>query len=617
MRDVTIGWPDYEQSRQEELGRYAMTFDEPEPAFDSVVELLCHICAVPFGGISIVDQDTVWLKARQGVELCSVARSVSFCTIAIESGHDLFLVPDTAADPRFQTHPLVKDAPHVRYYAATPLVSQAGFAIGTLWVMDTKPNALGQKQLDLLRMVGSHAESLLDARYLSGGLKLYNRSGFLRQVRDRLNGPGHERLAIGCVNIRGLRYLNDVYGYAAGDLAIEEVARHLRLWWDEAAETASGRPVAAHLEGGNFALLVAGAGARNSVSELVDSLRRCSVRLDEQPMQVITTVSLLDCPDDGPVAPALLDRAVLIAREAPNSGICVLHDGAVNSAGDDDGLGADLRAALAGKADGGLLEVNFQPVFDLAMAELTGFETLLRWDHPSLGPLPPERFVQLAEHIGAAYQLDLYAFTSMCQSVAYWTESGLNPPLMSVNIARATLLADSLPSALLSITAEYGIGPDTIELEISAGGLIESRAMIDRVEALRTAGFSIAIDDFGTGLSNLDTLNRLPFDTVKIDRQFVDGVAFNSKTAELCRLMIETALALGVRLVCIGAQAGEDAHWLADNGVRLVQGWHFSEALRDEEAEGLIRQAAPPPAPSANNNVIVLHRWIREHRPHF
>jgi len=613
MRDVTTGWPDYEQSRLEELGRYAMTFDEPEPAFDSVVELLCHICAVPFGGISIVDKDTVWLKARQGVELCSVARSVSFCTIAIESGDDLFLIPDTAADPRFQTHPLVKDAPNVRYYAATPLISQAGFAIGTLWVMDLKPHALDGKRLDLLRMVGSHVESLLDARYLSGSLKLYSRSGFLRQVRDRLNGAERERLAIGCVNIRGLRYLNDIYGYAAGDLAIEEVARHIRMWQDELADSPC-KPLVAHLEGGNFSLLVAGAGARNAVSELVDSLRRCAVRLGDQPMQVITTVSLIDCPDDGPVAPALLDRAVLIAREAPNSGICVLHDGAVTQIGDDDRLAADLRAALAGKPEGGRLEVNFQPIFDVAMAELTGFETLLRWDHPSLGPLPPERFVPLAERIGAAYQLDLYAFTSMCQALEGWVAAGLAPPLMSVNIARATLLADSLGSALLSIAADHGIAPDGVELEISAAGLIESRAMIDRVEALRAAGFSIAIDDFGTGMSNLDSLNRLPFDTVKIDRQFVDGVAAAPKTAELCRLMVETAMALGVRLICIGAQAGEDAFWLADNGVRLIQGWHFAEALRDEDAESLIRQAAPKAAPSANSNVIVLHRWIREHR---
>lgn len=610
MRDMTTDWPDYEQARLDELTRYAMTFDEPEPAFDSAVELLCRLCSVPLGGISVVDRDTVWLKARHGVELSCVARSVSFCTVAIESGGDLFIVPDTALDPRFQDHPLVSDPPHVRYYAATPLVSQAGFPIGTLWVMDTVPNALDERQEELLRMVGSHVASLLDARYLSGNLKLYNRWGFLRQMRDRLGAQNREHLAVGCVNIRGLRYLNDAYGHAAGDLAIEAVARHLRMWRDELPGPDLGRPVVAHLEGGNFALMVTGANARAGVVGLVDGLRRCSIRLGDQPVQVVTTVSLVDCPAEAPVAAALLDRAALIAREAPNSGICVLHDGGVALVGDEDRLAIDLRTALAGKHTGGKLETHFQPILDISRTRLEGFETLLRWDHPSLGCLTPDRFVPLAERIGAAYQLDLFAFDSMCRALSAWRSAGLAPPLVSINIARATLLAASLSGALLAIAGENEITPDRIELEISAAGVVDSRSMIDRVKALRAAGFSIAIDDFGTGMSNLDSLNKLPCDTLKVDRQFVDGVASDPKTAKLCRLLIDAAAALGIRLICIGAQAEEDAHWLAANDVRLIQGWYFAEALPEEDAGDLIRRRAPRTGPSVDGNVTVLHRWM-------
>jgi EAL domain-containing protein (putative c-di-GMP-specific phosphodiesterase class I)/GGDEF domain-containing protein len=608
--DASAYEQEFERSRLKELGRYAMTFDEPEPAFDSAVDLLCHLCSVPLGGISVVDSDTVWLKARHGVELSRVARSVSFCTLAIQSGEDLFRVPDTALDPRFQSHPMVREAPHVRYYAAVPLFGQSGFAIGTLWVMDVKPNALDKRGEDALRMIASHVVTLLDARYLSDRLRLYNRAGFLRQMRDRMMGVSRNESVVGCVNIRGLRTINDTYGHAAGDLAIEEVARHLRAWRDEAQGSKVSSPVAANLEGGNFALMVAGAGARANVARLVDSLRRCAIKLNGQWIQVITTVSLIDCRGEAPDAPAVLDRALLIVREAPNSGICVLHDKGTTTAGSDEGLAVDLRAALAGQPSGGRLETQFQPIFDVAQGGLAGFEALLRWEHPTLGAVPPSRFLPLAERIGVLYQLDLYSFSSMCRVLAAWTDAGRAPPGMSINIARATVLAPSLGEALLAVAGEYGLSPRGIELEITAAGLVDPESLVDRVVALRSAGFSIAIDDFGTGMSNLDSLNTLPCDTLKIDRRFVGGLAFDGKAAGLYRLLIGIAGVLGVRLICIGAQTRDDTEWLAANGARLIQGWYFAGALSAEDAGRLLDRTMPDAEPLPSSSPVELHHWI-------
>ncbi len=603
----------YEQARLEDLGRYALTFDEPEPAFTSAVDLLCHICKTPFGGISVVDSDTVWLKARHGVELSCVARSVSFCTIAIASGQDLFIVPDTEQDPRFQAHPLVRAAPFVRYYAAVPLFSQAGFAIGTLWVMDLEPDALDKTGVDALRMVASHVTTLLDTHYLSGNLRLYNRAGFLRQMRDRLTRPEREPLFVGCVNLRGLRHINDTYGHEAGNRAVEEVARHIRAWRDETTGWQGGAPVIAYLDSGNFALALSGPDVRAKMGQLVDSLRRCEIRLENQRVPAVTTVSLVDGSGERPTAaPALLDKAALIAREAPNSGICVLHDESTPAGGLQETLARDLGAALAGKPGGGTLEVWFQPIFDIEQTRLAGFEGLLRWDHPTLGSIPPERFLPVGERMGASYQLDLFAFTSACRALATWREAGFAPPPVSVNLSRATLSARDLGVVLTGIAEEHGIAPGMIELEITAAGVIDPRSLVERVTTLRALGFSIAIDDFGSGMSNLDALRELPCDTLKINRPFIDGVADAPKTAELCRLMIGAAGALGVRLICIGAEREEDAQWLAGQSVRFTQGWYFAEAVPEEAALRLIRRARPDGGPTPSRNASLLRGWAKE-----
>lgn len=570
-----------EQTRLDELSRYAITFDEPEPAFDSAVDLVRHLTGAPLAGISIVDNETVWLKSRQGVDMCSVARSVSFCTIAIQADGDLFLVPDTRDDPRFKDHPLVLDAPHVRSYAAAPLHSQNGHAIGTLWLMDTRPNALDPMRQAVLRMMATHVVTLLDMRYLSGELRLRNRAGFVRQMRDRMANTDRGALVVGSVNLRGLRHINDAYGHEAGDLAIGEVARQLRAWGDAGQPDA---PLTGHLEGGNFAFLLQGEESRANAASLTDALRHASIPVGDQRLPVVATVSLVDCADMPPNTPALLDRAVLIAREAPNSGVSALIDQRDLAASSGGELAMDLQAVLAGNPSGGRLEVHYQPTFDIAQARLVGFEALSRWWHPSQGMISPGHFLPLAERMGALYQLDLHAFTQVCRTIAAWTAEGHPPPRISTNLARATLLVPDLCDTLTGIAANHGVSPQSIELEITEAGVVEQRALIGRVRDLRAAGFSIAIDDFGTGMSNVASLHELPCDTLKIDRRFVTGLANDPKAAALCRLLLGVAAALDVRVVCEGVEAESDAFWLHANGATLIQGWYFAKALTPEQA---------------------------------
>ncbi len=167
-----------------------------------------------------------------------------------------------------------------------------------------------------------------------------------------------------------------------------------------------------------------------------------------------------------------------------------------------------------------------------------------------------------------------------------------------------------LGDALLAVAEEYGLSPKGIELEITAAGLVDPESLVERVAALRAAGFSIAIDDFGTGMSNLDSLNTLPCDTLKIDRRFAVGLACDGKAAGLYRLLIGIAGVLGVRLICIGAQTREDTEWLAANGGCLIQGWYFAGALTAEDAGRLLDRTTVEAEPPASRSPAELHHWI-------
>lgn len=250
------------------------------------------------------------------------------------------------------------------------------------------------------------------------------------------------------------------------------------------------------------------------------------------------------------------------------------------------GLLSDLGSALR---DYGQLTLVYQPRIDFATGKAAGAEALIRWTHPTLGPISPAEFIPLAETTALIELLTDFVMARTCRQSAAWRKRGLDVKL-SVNIAPFSLHAGDFLPRLQRAMAAYAVDPCAIELEFTEGTLTSSDAGVRAtIDAIRNLGVTVAIDDFGTGYSNLDYLTRVPADVMKIDRSFMREIDVDQRRGRLVRTMIGLAHDLGFKVVAEGVEtkAVYDllASWDCDEG----QGYFMSHPLGPDDFEAFVK----------------------------
>ena len=245
-------------------------------------------------------------------------------------------------------------------------------------------------------------------------------------------------------------------------------------------------------------------------------------------------------------------------------------------------LEARLRSAVADER----LSLHYQPVVDLPDGSLLGYEALVRWHDPDLGPIGPSRFVPLAERSSLIVELGTWVLRTACTTAASWVaRPGAPAPSVSVNVSPRQLMDDTFPARVTQALADAGLAPERLCLEITETAAIQdledTRARLAEVTAL---GVRLALDDFGTGYASLTMLRSLPFDVVKIDRSFVANVTTSAADAVLVRLIIDAAHALGQRVCAEGIETVEQARQLITLGADHAQGWLYGRPEPDSPA---------------------------------
>jgi len=232
-------------------------------------------------------------------------------------------------------------------------------------------------------------------------------------------------------------------------------------------------------------------------------------------------------------------------------------------------LERDLREAI----ERGQLELHFQPKVSLRDWAVTGFEALLRWNHPEHGPISPVEFIPVAEESGLILQMGEWALGQACLEAARWPD----PLQVAVNISPVQVMAQNLPDAVQRALQRSGLAPHRLELEITESVFInETRGTVERLHALGRLGVQIALDDFGTGYSSLAYLRRFPFDTLKIDRAFVNEVLLRKDARAIVQMIAQLAATLGMRTVCEGVETPQQLAVVAKAGCQEVQGYLVS-----------------------------------------
>jgi EAL domain-containing protein (putative c-di-GMP-specific phosphodiesterase class I) len=247
---------------------------------------------------------------------------------------------------------------------------------------------------------------------------------------------------------------------------------------------------------------------------------------------------------------------------------------------------SDLRVAL----EKGQLRLAYQPCVDASSEAVTGFEALIRWEHPEHGPISPVHFIPLAEEIGLINDIGEWVLRTACAEAAKWPE----PVSVAVNLSPVQFKAHALPATVRAVLLETGLAASRLELEITEGVFLSNDEHVhEMIGNLKAIGLKLALDDFGTGYSSLSYLQRVPFDKIKIDRSFVTGASNpEGRNAALIRAMVGLASDLKMQTTAEGVETQEELQLVRDLGCSLVQGYIFGKPMPPEEALDLASKGA-------------------------
>lgn len=295
----------------------------------------------------------------------------------------------------------------------------------------------------------------------------------------------------------------------------------------------------------------------------------------------LTGVAL--APDDADEAEALVERAETAMTEAAKqedaTGLAFFSPDLPARVAARMALARDLREAL-GSGD---LALHYQPVVG-PEGEVFGAEALVRWHHPQRGWVSPGEFVPVAESQGLVTDLSNFVLEAGTRQLGRWGDANRRPAGLSVNLSARDLHDPDLPERVASALGRHGIQPQSLQLEVTeTAALIQPERSVETLGRLSAMGISLAIDDFGTGYSSLAYLRQLPWDKLKIDRTFVQGVDADPDNHTLCQSMVSLATAFGREVIAEGVETEAERQTLTELGCRRFQGFLFAPALPPEE----------------------------------
>jgi EAL domain-containing protein (putative c-di-GMP-specific phosphodiesterase class I) len=301
------------------------------------------------------------------------------------------------------------------------------------------------------------------------------------------------------------------------------------------------------------------------------------VPLADGTVNVHASVGVAASTDAGdPTAGALLrnaDLAMYLAKAQGKNRLVVYADGMAEAAR----RRADLAQDLAVAADSGQLEVHYQPTVQLADGRTTGFEALVRWNHPERGLVPPVEFIPLAEETGAITDIGRWVLHEALRQGAAWAAETGAPLRMAVNLSPRQFQDGDVTADVVAALEQTGFPAAQLTLEVTEGVLVRDvDAVVAQLESLRALGVRIAIDDFGTGFSGLSYLRHLPADIIKIDRSFVMDLPRGRSATTLITSIVELARTLGLDVVADGVETEGQRRALADLDCGWAQGYLFA-----------------------------------------
>lgn len=385
----------------------------------------------------------------------------------------------------------------------------------------------------------------------------------------------NRQVALVMLNVDRLSAVNDSLGRDQGDALLAAIGRRL-------LENVRQEDTVARFDGDEFAVLLTdlertdhAVAAASKVAEIF----RLPLDIGGSELHAMASIGVSVFPADGDTVQVLLDHAHSAVRRVKDGGGDGIQFYAAHmSAEASERL--TLEQALRRAIERDEFEMFYQPKIDLGTGSIAGMEALIRWRHPELGMVPPDRFIPLAEENGLIVPIGNWVLRTVCRQIRAWQAAGVMIGTVAVNLSGRQFAHGGIAAEVRNVLEETGVEGSLIELEITETTIMRDLdAAVASLVELRSLGASVSIDDFGTGYSSLGYLRRLPLNKLKIDRSFVRDITHDPGAALLTREIIAIAHALQLTVIAEGVEHEAELAFLVQNGCDQVQGYYFSRPL--------------------------------------
>lgn len=385
--------------------------------------------------------------------------------------------------------------------------------------------------------------------------------------------------AVMFLDLDDFKKINDTLGHDIGDKLLIEAATRLR-------SVARSADTVGRLGGDEFIVLLGGLSDANDARPVAENLLnrfRDPFRIDGRELVLTISVGIAIYPDDGTSSAELLRSADSAMYHSKEQGRNVYHF-FTNAMNQDVARRLQVEEQLRGALERGELYLCYQPLVNVVTCTIVGVEALLRWNNPALGKVSPDEFIPIAEQSGLIIPIGRYVLNQALSMEAKWQQKCESQFTMAINLSPCQFRDLDLVAFVEDAMGQSGVSGESLTLEITEGVLMSGHTYIDdALAALSELGVSIAMDDFGTGYSSLSYLRSYPFNTLKIDRSFINDIIANPADRELVNATIAMAHGLGLKVVAEGVETEEQLAFLAAQSCDFAQGYLFSKPVSADE----------------------------------
>jgi diguanylate cyclase (GGDEF)-like protein/PAS domain S-box-containing protein len=394
------------------------------------------------------------------------------------------------------------------------------------------------------------------------------------------------KIALLFIDLDGFKDVNDSLGHAVGDLFLQNVAERLSRWARE-------QDTVARLGGDEFLIMLSHIGdaadAAVAGERLMDAMTAEFI-VEGHSLHVSCSIGISVFPEHGADCETLIknaDAAMYSAKADGRNSFRFFTEDMNAHAVERVTLENSLRSALAKNQ----LFLMYQPQMDIATGRITGLEALLRWQHPELGLVPPDRFIRIAENSGQIVPIGEWVLRTACNQARKWQDEGIPAISVAVNVSAVQFRQADFCELIRNVLQDTGLAPQHLELELTESLLLANADVtLSVLKELKTMGVTLAIDDFGTGYSSFSYLRQFHVNNLKIDRSFINDVATNPDDAAITAGIIGMAKNLKLKVIAEGVENEAQMEFLREHQCDEIQGYYFSKPLATDKVADKLRE---------------------------